>query len=83
MARCHTRASPPPAGPWARQADGRRAGRERRACVKGKVFHFLSNAKSCHKCLSDGEIWTAHGGVNPCGLVVQRGDRELRTRWLC
>jgi hypothetical protein len=33
--------------------------------------------------LSDGEIWTAHGGVNPCGLVVRRGDRELRTRWLC
>jgi hypothetical protein len=33
--------------------------------------------------LSDGEIWTAHGGVNPCGLVVQRGDRELRMRWLC
>jgi hypothetical protein len=23
--------------------------------------------------LSDGEIWTAHGGVNPCGLVVRRG----------
>jgi hypothetical protein len=33
--------------------------------------------------LSDGEIWTAHGGVNPCGLVVRRGDREQRTRWLC
>jgi hypothetical protein len=33
--------------------------------------------------LSDGEIWTAHRGVNPCGLFVQRGDRELRTRWLC
>jgi hypothetical protein len=33
--------------------------------------------------LSDSEIWTAHGGVNPCGLVVRRGDRELRTRWLC
>jgi hypothetical protein len=33
--------------------------------------------------LSDGEIWTAHGGVNPYGLVVWRGDRELRTRWLC
>jgi hypothetical protein len=30
--------------------------------------------------LLDGEIWTAHGGVNPCGLVVRRGDRELRTR---
>jgi hypothetical protein len=29
--------------------------------------------------LSDGEIWTTHGGVNPCGLVVRRGDRELRT----
>jgi hypothetical protein len=35
------------------------------------------------KRVSDGEIWTAHGGVNPCGLVVQRGDRELRTQWLC
>jgi hypothetical protein len=23
--------------------------------------------------LSDAEIWTAHGGVNPCGLVVRRG----------
>jgi hypothetical protein len=23
--------------------------------------------------LSDGEIWTTHGGVNPRGLVVQRG----------
>jgi hypothetical protein len=33
--------------------------------------------------LSDGEIWTAHGGVNPCGLFVRWGDRELRTRWLC
>jgi hypothetical protein len=33
--------------------------------------------------LLDGEIWTAHRGVNPCGLVVRRGDRELRMRWLC
>jgi hypothetical protein len=24
-------------------------------------------------CMSDGEIWTAHGDVNPCGLVVRRG----------
>jgi hypothetical protein len=23
--------------------------------------------------MSDGEIWTAHGDVNPCGLVVRRG----------
>jgi hypothetical protein len=23
--------------------------------------------------LSDGEIWTAHRGVNPCGLVFRRG----------
>jgi hypothetical protein len=23
--------------------------------------------------LSDGEIWTAHGGANPYGLFVQRG----------
>jgi hypothetical protein len=23
--------------------------------------------------VSDGEIWTAHGGVNPCGLFVQWG----------
>jgi hypothetical protein len=29
--------------------------------------------------LSDGEIWIAHGGVNPSGLVAWRGDRELRT----
>jgi hypothetical protein len=33
--------------------------------------------------LLDGEIWTAHEGVKPCGLVVRRGDRELRTRWSC
>jgi hypothetical protein len=32
----------------------------------------------CHG-VSDGEIWTAHRGVNPCGLVVRRGDRELKT----
>jgi hypothetical protein len=24
--------------------------------------------------LSDGEIWTAHGGINPCGLVVRQGE---------
>jgi hypothetical protein len=24
--------------------------------------------------LSDGEIWIAHGGVNPCGLVVRWGE---------
>jgi hypothetical protein len=24
--------------------------------------------------LSDGEIWTAHGGVNPYGLVVRWGE---------
>jgi hypothetical protein len=23
--------------------------------------------------LSDGEIWIAHGGVNPCGFFVRRG----------
>jgi hypothetical protein len=23
--------------------------------------------------LSDGEIWIAHGGVNPSGLVVRQG----------
>jgi hypothetical protein len=23
--------------------------------------------------VSDGEIWTAHGGVNPCGLFIRRG----------
>jgi hypothetical protein len=33
--------------------------------------------------LLDVEIWTTHGGVNPCGLVVRRGDQELRTWWLC
>jgi hypothetical protein len=33
--------------------------------------------------MSDGEIWTAYGGVNPCGLFVRRGYQELRTRWLC
>jgi hypothetical protein len=33
--------------------------------------------------LSDGEIWTAHRGVNPYGLFVWRGGRELRTQWLC
>jgi hypothetical protein len=30
--------------------------------------------------LSDCEIWTAHEGVKPHGLVVRRGDQELRTR---
>jgi hypothetical protein len=24
--------------------------------------------------LSDGEIWTTHGGVNPCGLGVRWGE---------
>jgi hypothetical protein len=24
--------------------------------------------------LSDGEIWTAHEGVNPCGLVIRWGE---------
>jgi hypothetical protein len=24
--------------------------------------------------LLDGEIWTAHGGVNSCGLFVRRGE---------
>jgi hypothetical protein len=33
--------------------------------------------------LSDGKIWTTHGGANPCGLVVRQGGRELRMRWLC
>jgi hypothetical protein len=32
--------------------------------------------------LSDGEIWTAHGGVNPFGLFVRWGDQDLKTRWL-
>jgi hypothetical protein len=31
--------------------------------------------KNCSGFLSDGEIWTAHGGVNPFGLVVRQGDR--------
>jgi hypothetical protein len=26
-----------------------------------------------HAVLSDGEIWIAHGGVNPCGLFVRWG----------
>jgi hypothetical protein len=25
------------------------------------------------RAMSDGEIWTAHGGVNSCGIVVRRG----------
>jgi hypothetical protein len=33
--------------------------------------------------LSDCGIWLAYRGVNPCGLVVRQGDRELRTQWLC
>jgi hypothetical protein len=43
----------------------------------------MKNLDSCPylaRQLSDGEVWTAHGGVNPCGLVIQWGDRELRTR---
>jgi hypothetical protein len=46
-----------------------------------KYIVIVFEIKSYH--LSDGEIWTAHGGVNPRGLVVRWGDRELRTRWLC
>jgi hypothetical protein len=30
--------------------------------------------------LSDGEIWTAHEGVNPCGLVFRRGYWEKVSR---
>jgi hypothetical protein len=47
--------------------------------LERKIMRFSHKGKR----VSDGEIWTAHGGVNPCGLVVQRGDRELRTQWLC
>jgi hypothetical protein len=25
-------------------------------------------------CLPDSEIWTTHGGVNPCGLIVRQGE---------
>jgi hypothetical protein len=35
-----------------------------------RMWLFLMNGMGS---LSDGEIWTAHGGVNPCGLVVRRG----------
>jgi hypothetical protein len=28
--------------------------------------------------LSDGEIWTAHGGVNPCGLVVRWEESKAK-----
>jgi hypothetical protein len=39
-----------------------------------------TTSKECHsrglfpvKDLSNGEIWIAHEGVNPCGLFVRRG----------
>jgi hypothetical protein len=28
--------------------------------------------------LSDTEIWTAHGGVNPCGLFVRREESKAK-----
>jgi hypothetical protein len=31
------------------------------------------SASLSHDLVSDGEICTAHGGVNPCGLFVRRG----------
>jgi hypothetical protein len=46
---------------------------ERRSAIKSQVLaNFVVD-------LLDVEIWTTHGGVNPCGLVVRRGDQELRT----
>jgi hypothetical protein len=51
--------------------------------VVGASCHHAARTARDHpylaRQLSDGEIWTAHGGVNPCDLVVRRGDRELRT----
>jgi hypothetical protein len=46
-------------------------------CTRARDHPYLARQ------LSDGEIWTAHVGVNPYGLVVQCGDREPRARWLC
>jgi hypothetical protein len=44
-------------------AEGGARARDADACVGGLQIWLVS----------DGEIWTAHGGVNPCGLVVRRG----------
>jgi hypothetical protein len=38
--------------------------------MKLDITHMLTKSTSP---LSDGEIWTAHGGVNLCGLFVRRG----------
>jgi hypothetical protein len=56
------------------------------AAALGDYIYFKSIVplrKISVSSLSDGEIYTAHGGVNPCDLVVWREDRELRMRWLC
>jgi hypothetical protein len=43
--------------------------------MKLDITHMLTKSTSPFYgiVLSDGEIWTAHGGVNPCGLVVWLG----------
>jgi hypothetical protein len=33
----------------------------------------LEIAYASRRILSYGEIWTAHGGVNPCGFIVRLG----------
>jgi hypothetical protein len=42
--------------------------------LKHKFCIFSHVGTNCCKILLlDGEIWTAHGGVNPCILFVRRG----------
>jgi hypothetical protein len=66
------------------EAHHHHAGWEWSSCIRGAVGG-QARVAAAHpgKGVSDGEIWTAHGGVNPCGLVVRQGDQELRTLWLC
>jgi hypothetical protein len=42
-------------------------GRSHRVARRTLILPYLARQ------LSDGEIWTAHGGVNPSGLVVRWG----------
>jgi hypothetical protein len=43
--------------------------------IKDRVAVIVFNNK---KAVSDGEIRTAHGGVNPCGLFVGREESKAK-----
>jgi hypothetical protein len=46
--------------------------------VKNKEWKVLLTISLQNPLLSDGEIWTAHGAVNPCGLVVWSGESKAK-----